>query len=823
MRNLKGILYEDSSTVKSDPIKLNQSKMVYYFIVGHLNDKNYDKFVSKDENDPVTLWKNIKDHYASSSAENLASNFGKLFSIKFPSSSSSLSESISLFGSTLRLLRTLSPTLFTGDIMPQALAFYVLRMFPETCRHVSMAVFHSIKVSTKIPTAEEVFKEVELDIIQRSSSEEDDNVALNREAYHKRRNNHLAPGMGVALAACNSSGHLSNQTILDSGFSNTIAPTNRGFLNTTRSKETLLAANGNSMEAVSKGTLCLKTSIGNLLIQKALVVPSVSSKLVSLGTYLNNGATLKGYKGGADLYDKHGKLRLTMEIVNNVLLINTPSPISGNPLRLHKRLGHPSSHCLPFTGTFPIPTQTLEVIHMDLCGPITPISCGGNKYIFQLIDGFSHMRFVYLLKEKADSYHSFLKLQSLVENQTSNTIKIVVSDNGGEFFNHKFSALFLSKGIKHLTTAPYTPQQNPVSEQGNPFVLNQTPIASINYPTCISLWDPLEAQIISDLHPFGCTAIMHCSKENRKSKAFWPKFVSNCSSSSNITKVPSNHPATGGSSKSPSSLLAPNKFGTEGTHYPPYNNSLPPQHPSPPPNVPKGWTFDLVPDEAPKNIESTISSKNIILGKCQTQPPSHFAGAVEGLDFHDTFAPTGCLATLCFLWYCAEKDLDLHQMDIKTALLHGYLNEVIHISLPEGYQPSRSDSANPCFIFIHVDDLVIGSANLDSFQAEINSTFDMKDLGELRFVLAMKVTRNRNLRLIFLTQELYVNKILHTFKMSDCQPASTPQVPSCSLEPVSSDLDSGKVSINFQKAIGLLNYLVTCMCPDLAFSASCLS
>ncbi|MBW0567262.1 hypothetical protein O181_106977 [Austropuccinia psidii MF-1] len=221
-------------------------------------------------------------------------------------------------------------------------------MLSEACRHVSMAVFHSIKVSTKIPTVEEVFKEVKLEIIQSSSSEEDDNVALKREAYHKRRNNHLTPGMGVALAACSSSGHLSNQPILDSGCSNTLAPTNRGFLNTTYSKETLLAANGSIMEVVSEGKLCLKTSIGNLLIQKALVVPSVSSMLVSLGPYLNNGATLKGYKGGANLYYKHGKLILTKNIFKNILLINIPSPglacsaISGNPLTLRKRLGNPS-------------------------------------------------------------------------------------------------------------------------------------------------------------------------------------------------------------------------------------------------------------------------------------------------------------------------------------------------------------------------------------------------------------------------------------------------------------------------------------------------
>ncbi|MBW0564607.1 hypothetical protein O181_104322 [Austropuccinia psidii MF-1] len=96
----------------------------------------------------------------------------------------------------------------------------------------------------------------------------------------------------------------------------------------------------------------------------------------------------------------------------------------------------------------------------------------------------------------------------------------------------------------------------------------------------------------------------------------------------------------------------------------------------------------------------------------------------------------------------------------------------------------------------------------------------MKDLGELKFVLGMKVTRNRNLHLIFLTQELYIDKLLHTFKMNDCKPTSTPQVPSSSLEPVSSSLASEEISINYRRAVGLLNYLVTCTRPDLAFSAS---
>ncbi|MBW0540349.1 hypothetical protein O181_080064 [Austropuccinia psidii MF-1] len=129
MRNLEHLLIPG----KPDNDNPKQKQTVFYFIVGHLDAENYNTFVSKDRKDPSKLWCSIKEHYASTSAENVASHLGKLFSIKFPSSSSALSETISLFHSTLKLLRSLSPNLFTGDVMPQILAFYVLQMLPESC------------------------------------------------------------------------------------------------------------------------------------------------------------------------------------------------------------------------------------------------------------------------------------------------------------------------------------------------------------------------------------------------------------------------------------------------------------------------------------------------------------------------------------------------------------------------------------------------------------------------------------------------------------------------------------------------------------------
>ncbi|MBW0571095.1 hypothetical protein O181_110810 [Austropuccinia psidii MF-1] len=104
---------------------------------------------------------------------------------------------------------------------------------------------------------------------------------------------------------------------------------------------------------------------------------------------------------------------------------------------------------------------------MDICGPISTISRGGNKYVFQLIDGYSCMHFIYLLKSKSESFGKSVEFQRFSENQTGKHIKTMVSDNGGEFINSKFQELFLKRGIIHQPTAPYNPQQNPILECGN--------------------------------------------------------------------------------------------------------------------------------------------------------------------------------------------------------------------------------------------------------------------------------------------------------------------------------------------------------------------
>lgn len=57
-------------------------------------------------------------------------------------------------------------------------------------------------------------------------------------------------------------------------------------------------------------------------------------------------------------------------------------------------------------------SEILELIHGDLCGPITPTTSAGNKYIFVLIDDHSRYMWTVLLKDKNDAFNKFKNFKS---------------------------------------------------------------------------------------------------------------------------------------------------------------------------------------------------------------------------------------------------------------------------------------------------------------------------------------------------------------------------------------------------------------------------
>ncbi|XP_024009402.1 uncharacterized protein LOC112084488 [Eutrema salsugineum] len=112
-------------------------------------------------------------------------------------------------------------------------------------------------------------------------------------------------------------------------------------------------------------------------------------------------------------------------------------------------------------------SKALELVHGDLCGPITQTTLARNRYIFVLIDDFTRYMWTILLKEKGDAFSKFKRFKSLVETEAGENIQTFRMDRGGEFTSSEFNSFCDASGIKRHLTAPYTPQQNGVVERQN--------------------------------------------------------------------------------------------------------------------------------------------------------------------------------------------------------------------------------------------------------------------------------------------------------------------------------------------------------------------
>ncbi|XP_061364779.1 uncharacterized mitochondrial protein AtMg00810-like [Gastrolobium bilobum] len=125
------------------------------------------------------------------------------------------------------------------------------------------------------------------------------------------------------------------------------------------------------------------------------------------------------------------------------------------------------------------------------------------------------------------------------------------------------------------------------------------------------------------------------------------------------------------------------------------------------------------------------------------------------------------------------------------------------------------------FVALYVDDLIF-MGNNDGMIQEIKRTmtmeFEMTDPGLMRYFLGLEV-RQDNLG-IFVSQEAYAKEILKRFKMTDCNPVSTPMEPGSKLSKY--DGRDRVDASNYRSLVGCLRYL-TCTRPDLSLSVGIVS
>ena len=251
---------------------------------------------------------------------------------------------------------------------------------------------------------------------------------------------------------------------------------------------------------------------------------------------------------------------------------------------------------------------------------------------------------------------------------------------------------------------------------------------------------------------------------------------------------------------------------------------------------------------------------------------------VHGVDFNETFAPVAKFTTIrCIVALGASLDLEMHQMDVKTAFLNGNLEEEIYMEQPKGFvqrghehlvckltkslyglkQASRAwyqkiDASllglgfersvadhslyfaqvgpHVMLVLVYVDDLIILSSNVETMsalKAKLEAEYKMTDLGELHYCLGVEFARDRGARSITMSQAKYVEEVLQRFGMEDCKPIGTPLDTKVKLEKLGMeeyDAEAPKmVSVPYKSAVGSLMYAMVATRADLAFAISTVS
>ncbi len=278
------------------------------------------------------------------------------------------------------------------------------------------------------------------------------------------------------------------------------------------------------------------------------------------------------------------------------------------------------------------------------------------------------------------------------------------------------------------------------------------------------------------------------------------------------------------------------------------------------------WIFSIKPD--PFTYGMMFKARTVAKGYEQ----------IDGVNYDSSqlfAAPFRIKLMKLILTIVATNDLELHQLDVKTAFLNAPLKEDVYVELPDGYKEYKDnvelvwklnkalyglkqaprawyDTCDNvlqnklgftrttieyglykyikddiyCLIPLYVDDMLIACNNtefLNDVKSIICNEWKCKDLGEAKSILGLNIIRDRPKKLIYLHQQPYIDKILHTldldperFKFKDT-PASNNVSLSELMCPTTESERMQMKEIPYRSVVGELLYLLHTR-PDIEFA-----
>ncbi|KAI3707412.1 hypothetical protein L6452_25910 [Arctium lappa] len=113
----------------------------------------------------------------------------------------------------------------------------------------------------------------------------------------------------------------------------------------------------------------------------------------------------------------------------------------------------------------PSTSSPLELLHMDLCGPMRTQSLGGNKYVLIIVDDYSRYTWVKFLRSKDETPGVLITFLKTTQVKMQRPVQFLRTDNGTKFKNKIVDEYLESIGISHQYSVDRTPEQNGVVER----------------------------------------------------------------------------------------------------------------------------------------------------------------------------------------------------------------------------------------------------------------------------------------------------------------------------------------------------------------------
>ena len=127
----------------------------------------------------------------------------------------------------------------------------------------------------------------------------------------------------------------------------------------------------------------------------------------------------------------------------------------------------------------------LEIIHTDVCSPMSVEARGRYHYFLTFLDDWSRYEHIYLMKHKSETFEKFKEFQSEVENRRNKKIKFLRSDHGCKYLSYEFGLHLKQCRIVSQLTPPGTPQRYGVSKRRNRTLLDM--VRSMMYLTVTTI------------------------------------------------------------------------------------------------------------------------------------------------------------------------------------------------------------------------------------------------------------------------------------------------------------------------------------------------